>query len=432
MAKEKLTLVPSEKMDTNKKPDRNEDSLIRMSAVARQHMGFDKKVEVHVDTTSAEKRMKSSMLLDIFQAFADDIKALKAQGYTADDLKKVGFVTTKTFRRITGSQAKTPKKNIWISDEPDHTVVGADPEFLLFDKNGKIVRANNVLAHVGDLGCDGAMAEIRPKPAISPADLVTNMKAVFTDSKHIGKIKDFLWMAGCYYRDQVRDYPIGGHIHIGNPVQVAQMSTSDREVIFKVINKILDELIAIPMVKIDGAELGRARRTECSMGKYGYFGEWRMCNGRLEYRTLSGMWLMHPKLAECVVGATKAVTDECFRMLADKNYSTTFALPQKHRNASLWHPGFSGWSESQMAKAMGCVRPSSEMIEWLHTSSATNITLAYLRKWYSAMKKLSTYKKYSAQIDGLFEILKNNTKAFHDYDKEIQSNWLKGRPFIGE
>lgn len=431
MSKSKLILVPSTKMDSNKKPDRNEHMLVRMSAVTRQAMGFESKVEVFADDDT-EKRMKSAMLLDIFHAFADDIKKLKDEGFTPEELRRVGFVTTKTFQRITGAKDNRPHKNIWISDKPDNTIVGADPEFLLFNANGGVVRANNVLSYQGPLGCDGAMAEIRPKPAMTALELVDNMRSILKSDKNVPAIKDYRWMAGCYYQDEQRDYPLGGHIHIGNPVQIAQLSTKQREGIFSVMNKILDELIAIPMVKIDGAELGRARRTECKMGKYGYFGEWRPCNGRLEWRTLSGMWLMHPKLAECVIGASKAVTDEIFKILAENGFKPAFALPQKFEGECLWNPKFSGWGQMPLAKEMDCIRSSADMIELLHKSSANKITVPFLKNWYARMRKLTTYGRYSKEIDGLYEILKNNTKTFHEFDKEIKANWLGGRKFIGE
>jgi hypothetical protein len=70
------------------------------------------------------------------------------------------------------------------------------------------------------------------------------------------------------------------------------------------------------------------------------------------------------------------------------------------------------------------------MIELLHKSAATKITLAYLKAWYGRMRKLSTYSQYAYYIDGLYEILKNNTKAFADFDKKIQSNWLGGASFL--
>jgi hypothetical protein len=432
MSREKLILVPSERMDGNRKEDRNENGLVRMSKKARNRMGFEDSVEVYPATTDTQKRMKGTMLLKIFHAFSADLKELRADGYTDEELSRVGFVTTKTYRKVTGGSQAKHNKNIWISDTIHDTVVGADPEFLLFDANGDVVRANNVLGYQGQLGCDGAMAEVRPDPAITPEGLVENILTILSNTAITNPIQDLRWTAGVYFKDHRRDYPIGGHIHIGNPTQVARIDLRKRELFFKSFNKIMDELLAIPMIKIDGATLGRARRTECSMGKYGYFGEMRVHNGRLEHRTLSGMWLMHPTLTLCVIGTAKAIIDEVFRRAADQKFSMGYLFPNEFKGAHVWHTSFDQWREIPLCRDMGCVMHSRDMIEWLHKSNAQRITGKYLRTWYNKMKKLSTYATYAQYIDGLFEILKNNTKTFHDFDARLQRNWLEKRKFIGE
>lgn len=429
MAKEKLILLPSEKMDGNKKEGRNEHGLVRMSKAVRSNMGFEDKVEVYPATKSTTQRMKGAMLLDIFQAFSADLKKAREEGLTDAELHRVGFVSTKTFNKITG-KSTGKAKNIWITNDIADTIIGADPEFLLFDHDDSVVRANNVMGYNGPIGCDGAMAEVRPKPSISPEGLVENIRDLFADNSLTNSIKDYKWLAGCYYKDQARDYPIGGHIHIGNPIRIQRISTDRRTDFFKGFNKVLDELLAIPLIKIDGADLGRARRTECTMGKFGYFGEFRLCNGRLEHRTLSGMWLMHPTLATMVFGTAKAIIDEVYRHVADKDYNQNYMFPQSLRRCQVWSAGFDQWAEIPLVKDLGCTLNSRDMIELLHKSSATKISKKFLATWYSRMKRLSTYKQYSKYIDGLYEVLKNTTRSFQDYDKELQRNWLQGAKFL--
>lgn len=432
MAREDLILVPSKLMDKNKKPDRNENGLVRMSKSARTNMGFSEDmVELYPKTESTDLRMKGSMLLSIFHAFSSDIKELRASGYTDEELRRVGFVTTKTYNKITGG-SKAKKRNIWISSTINDTVIGADPEFLLFDSDGNVVRANNVMGHQGKLGCDGAMAEVRPDPAINPAGLVENIRVVLSNDKLTSSIMPYKWVATCYHRDNQRDYPVGGHIHIGNPQRVARIDLRQRELFFKSFNKIMDEKLAIPMIKIDGASLGKARRCDCSMGKFGYFGEMRVHNGRLEHRTLSGMWLMHPTLTECVVGTAKAIIDEVFSRAADNKFDMNYLFPDEMKGKQVWHQSFSDWSRIPLVRDMNCTLSSGDMIEWLHKSNATRITAKYLTSWRSDMRQLSTYSKYARYIEGLFEILKNKTDSFHKYDRDLKRNWLEGVKFIGE
>jgi hypothetical protein len=429
MVKQELILVPSEKMDSNRKEGRNENGLVRMSKAARTSMGFEDEVEVYPKGNDAAVN-KGSLLLRIFQAYSSDIKGVKDDGFSTEDLKHTGFVTTKTYNRITGGKSnRKPTKNIWITDGIADTIIGADPEFLLFDTDGSIIRANNVMGKQGHIGSDGAMAEVRPKPSSTPEGLVENIRTIFSDKRLTEYIRPYNWMAGCYYKDSVRDYPIGGHIHIGNPIRIAKIQTDKRTNFFKSFNKILDELLAIPMIKIDGAELGRARRTECSMGKFGYFGEFRLCNGRLEHRTLSGMWLMHPTLATMVFGVAKTIIDEIYRRVADTKYDLKYMFPI-NTNERVWAPDFDRWGEIPLVKDLNCTLSSAKMIEMLHSSSAKQISNKFLSNWYARMRKLSTYKQYAKYVDGLYEILKNNTKSFQDYDKRLQSNWLEDKPFI--
>ena len=430
MAREKLILIPSEKMDLNKKEDRNEHGLVRMSKVARDSLGFDRSVEIYPDTNNTEKRVGGAMLLDIFQAFSEDIKKARADGISDADLKRVGFVTTKTFQKVTGSEDRIPQKSIWITKDVNDTVIGADPEFILFDNDGNVVRANNVLSHTGLIGSDGAMAEIRPKPAISPEGLVENIRVLLADDNHVKNIKPFQWLAGCYYKDHNRDYPIGGHIHIGNPIQVARIEMERRVDLFKSFNKILDELLSIPMTKIDGTVSGRARRTECTMGKYGYFGEFRMCNGRLEHRTLSGMWLMHPDLSTLVLGTAKAIIDEVYRHVADKDFDLEYMFPRKLRGNNVWTEDFNHWGEIPLVNDIGCTLSSKAMIDYLHKSDANKISPKFLKTWLERMKRLSTYKMYAKYIDGLHDVLKNGVKTFQNCNKSLQKNWLEGAKFL--
>ena len=428
MGKQKLILIPSIRMDSNKKDDRNENGLVRMSKVSRDIMGFKNKVELYPNS-SAEDRLRGSVLLDIFHAFSSDIEEARTSGISEEELSRVGFVTTKTYNRILGAGNKKPN-TIWITEDINDTVVGADPEFLLFDKNNRVVRANSVLSFTSPIGCDGAMAEIRPKPAISPEEIMDNILTLLTNKGYTDPIKDFSWMAGCYYKDDIRDYPIGGHIHIGNPVKVAEIPMEKRMGLFKSLNKILDELLAIPMIKIDGDDLGRARRTESAMGKYGFFGEFRPHQGRLEYRTLSGMWLMHPKLTKMVFGVTKAIVDEVYRHIANKDFNLEYMFPKFLEKEKIWSPGFDGWDKIPLVNDIGCVCNSDIMINTLNTSSASKITAKFLNSWFSRMKKLSTYKMYSEYIDELYEVLKNKPSVFQKCNKNIQNNWLEGAEFL--
>jgi hypothetical protein len=414
-------------MDKNKKENRNENNLIRMSKKARQFMQFNEdQVEVWSVGTTATERKSNAILLNIFQAYSDDLKTIKDKSV---DTNRIGFVTTKVWRKITSGK---DEQNIWVSTGVHDTVIGADPEFLLFDEKGNVVRANNVMSKVGVLGCDGAMAEIRPEPSISPEGLIKNIKSVFSNKKLTNPITKYDWVAGCYYRDDSRDYPMGGHIHIGNPLKVARMTLNKREIFFNVLNKIMDELLSIPCIRLDN-DMGNKRRTQCQMsntGGWGYFGEWRTCDGRLEHRTLSGMWLMHPSLAKCVVGTAKAISDDVFKRWASKNFSHEYIVPKKYANFSRDKAAsFNDWRSFTVCEDTDTCMSSKELKAILNQSKSSDIDKTYLSNWHNKMRRLSTYNKYSKYIDGLKEILTVPITEVNKWNRNIKENWLDGKKF---
>ncbi len=434
MSRQKLILLASDKMDSNKKEDRNEDGLVRMSAKTREYMNFsDDSVEVYKSGNGSR-----SQLLEIFHAFGSDLKKLKgitdSGALSPEDKIRVGFVTTRTLNQVNGGNVKQAK-DIWISDTISNVVMGSDPEFLLLNRDdNRIMRANEFLSRSGELASDGAMAEIRPKPAITAEEHIHNIRKLFKSHKAVDNIKDYKWLCACYHIDNDRDYPVGGHIHVGNPIKIAKWNTENKNAFFRVFNKILDELLAVPLTKLDGSEPGKNRRTNCRMsndGGYGYFGEWRNCNGRLEHRTLSGMWLLHPSVAKATLGTAKAIIDEVLRLVAHNKYSKEYmCLFPKGKN--IWQKGFNGWKDIQLAKDMKCISSSDKIINLLNESNPNEINAVYLKKWLSTMKSLSTYKDNSNNITGLYEILKIPAEQLHKWDREIQKNWLMNKKFMVE
>lgn len=437
--KQNLILVVSDSMNTNKKPDRNEHALVRMSAGARNSFALaDPDIQVSCKTQSS--------VLKVHKAFSADIKKLKKEGLSLAELKRVGFVTKDTFQKLTTSNRSILKSNVFIgkpekpkkpAKAPFEMLIGADPEFLLFDNDGNVVRANNVLPKPGPIGSDGAMIEIRPDPTQCPSKLVTNMKGIFANNQLTNSIKDYAWKAAIYHKDAQRDYPVGGHIHLGNPPGMGKFISGDsKSYLFAVFNKIMDELLAIPLIKLDGSDLGKSRRSDCQMAMgndgYGFYGEWRSCNGRLEHRTLSGLWLMHPVVAECVLGAAKAIAEEMYKMAYEEDFTRKL---YKHPDINLgnhkmlYRPEFDDWSSITLTAALNCTKSSSFMASTLNTSKTKSITKAYLKGWYAQMKRLSTYRKYSKQIDKLYAILCMPRKNVTDVGFNLKTNWLEGKRF---
>lgn len=428
----KLILVVSESMNTNKKPDRNEHALIRCSGPVRKALSLSGPI-INIEGEKGEVDLK------IHQAFSKDLVELKNSGkFDSDQLNRICFVTSEVFKRLSNNGTVDHLCVNFGMPKPKKILVGADPEFLLFDHEGNVVHANNHLPKNGLIGSDGAMMEVRPKPYDDPIKVVRSIRDILADEDLTDRILKFNWKAEVYYKNTQRDYPVGGHIHIGNPTGISRLSTSERDYLFAVINKIIDELLAVPMIKLDGKIPGSARRTSCMYvpdgnAGFGFFGGWRPCDGHLEHRTLSGLWLMHPTLSYFVLGVAKAIGEASYNFVVSEGFSVeTFVNPSvavgQHKR--LYQDDCHDWKSNKLASSLGCVQNSSVLRSLLHESDTGKITKTYLKNWYDIMRSLPTYSKYAECIDGLYTVLKTQVSTLgKNVGTDLKRNWLEGREF---
>jgi len=440
--KNQLVLVISKKMDSNQSSGRNENQLIRIGEKARASLGLsnDKSVELWPDSNASKDRINRSRLLQIFQAYSADLKGLNESNMSREEYNRIGFVTTKTFKYICCS-SKEKGANIWISDTIEDTVIGADPEFILVDSNGLAQYASNVegLAHEGRLGSDGPLAELRPDPEISIKSFINNIKDLLTNDSARQCIEPYDWIAGCYFADgdnryENRAYAVGGHAHIGTPTQVFENLCRDNRTsiaLFSCLQRVLDEYISIPMLKIEGKEAEISRR-----GHYGYYGDHKTDHGRLEFRSLSGFWLAHPKLAEAVIGSVKAVSHAFFKIIEESNYNNNLFLTTTMEKADIHGPSFhffgndfEGWSEIKITKALKATKTSSAMKAILNHGEI-NFTRNQIENMKRKFMSLSTYRKYSEYIDMFMEITSLTTNDLKKIDCNLKHTWIGNKKFI--
>ncbi|BCJ85734.1 putative amidoligase domain-containing protein [Effusibacillus dendaii] len=182
----------------------------------------------------------------------------------------------------------------WMEEEESDPVssftMGADLEFMLKNREGKMVLASKFLPRQGSVGCDALsirrdgtrfpLAEIRPEPDSSPLHLVKNIEETLLEARQLLP-RRLLWLAGSM---PFRNYGIGGHIHFSN------LPLSSRLV------KALDNYLALPIAMIENPQTSAKRRP-----KYGFLGDIRLKSyGGWEYRTLSS-WLVSPTVTTAVL-----------------------------------------------------------------------------------------------------------------------------------
>lgn len=435
--KTKLLLVVSERMDTNERKGRYEDKLIRMSQKARDFLGLsdDKVVELW-PSGSTRKKIARSKTLAIFKAYSSDIKKLRYEGMPKEDMVRVGFVTSRTFDYICGQEQP---EDIWLADTIEETIIGGDPEFLLTITDNRAQYAGYISGFFGDgidqLDSDGPLAELRPDPEVKVENFVNNIQKLLTTHRKVEKISNYNWVGGCYYNminadtKKQKDWVIGGHIHIGTPLKIADKMLQDqqfRKNTHAIIQKILDEYVTIPMMKVEGVKDSCKRR-----GYYGKYGEKRLKGvnkERLEFRSLSGHWLTHPKLANAVLGTVKAVSHAIFRNIEEDESAIVT------KNNLLDENIFNNsndlvWGNIELVSKYGATRTNTEMRKILHEGQI-NFSKSFVNKIKKNLRGLNTYSDYKDHIDTFCEVISQPDEKLFKQEKDLKKTWIENQDFI--
>jgi len=248
--------------------------------------------------------------------------------------------------------------------------IGADPEFFITSKEGKIIESSKVIPKGGlsldssTSKCtrDGVQAELNPRPKSCRQGAATTYMNMFKslatnlNTKKVNMCSDSMIhlsqeeldelskesrVFGCepsrnYYTGKksvisanpsVYGYrSAGGHIHLGYNNYDNLHACMKKE--YKLIIKILDLVLGNTCVMIDRDENQVERRTV-----YGRAGEYRLPSHGIEYRTLSNFWLRSYQLMSMVYGFARlglciaysiydderkpSVKKSCFREILD-------------------------------------------------------------------------------------------------------------------
>ena len=437
--KKQLILIPSHRMDSNTKKGRYEDKLIRIGAKARANLGLNDEKEVELwPSTSDMDRISRSRVLTIFKAFSADLKEAKNAGLSPNEYNRVGFVTTNTFDYIC-HQGVNSKTDIWIAQSIEDTVIGGDPEFVLLTKDNKVKYAASVanFDYNGKLASDGPLAEIRPDPAVTVENFVNNIQEILCNHPRCKNINKYKWISGCCWlgegedhNNDRREWPIGGHIHIGTPAIVHKHwndsdDTTLQDSFYIVLTKVLDELLAIPIMKIDTKNESIKRRLH-----YGTYGSYHTDHGRLEYRTLSGTWLAHPRLATIVLGTAKAIIDSFFYLWESSEFDIKFlAGGYNPENVDFFDSDFNKWDRMEITRILRATRTSKEMVAILNKYKMS-YTKKYIRELKSTLRNLPAYRTYSNYIDTFIELISLPYRKLRRIDRNLKNTWVSGKEFI--
>jgi len=241
--------------------------------------------------------------------------------------------------------------------------IGADPEFVVYDKNGKLTSATTILPENGknnrialkNNACmfyDNVQLEVNVSPATSAEELINNFRSLFYEvSRKIGSYTFAPQASATFPEDQLKHpdakvfgcdpefcayklEPIqaptskdgfrsaGGHIHLGQekgetPLNIPMgpdSDSSDRDAGRFSVIRMMDLIVGLPGVILDKDPTSCARRK-----LYGAPGSHRVKPYGAEYRSMGNFWLAKPSLVSLIFSlsyqAVQSVVDGKYREL---------------------------------------------------------------------------------------------------------------------
>lgn len=421
--KHKLILHISARMSSNKMQDRNEHSLIRMGAKARKYLSLqdEPRVELWPDT-NVKSRINKSKMVTIFKAYSDELKSLKRQCRNEDEFLRSCFVTETTFKYICGSM-EDGSNSIWLADTIEDTVIGSDPEFMLIDERDRLVRGDNIIDYYGELGSDGPLVELRPPPVVDVHDVTKHIFRLLSTGNNAKKISDYNCIAGCFFKGEA----IGGHIHIGTPSHMANEKSGFKHKVFSSMARILDEYIAMPMLKLDAIDQTKNRREE-----YGYIGDIRNEHDRLEYRVLSGTWLAHPVIIGALFGAIKAVTDSVFKFIEHADYDEDKIFGGSLGD-NIDYSDDIAWEELPLMREFKAIMSHKELEDKINKCGDIDYldTKTYITTLKNKFKRLTGYNNFKTEISNFIDIVSLPADVLRSHNVNLKETWLEKKDFVG-
>lgn len=210
-----------------------------------------------------------------------------------DSREKQLYVSDKTFAKIKKSR------------ETLKLTVGCDPEFVLInEKDGSVFQASRIWSYRGEIGSDGPLAELRPRPAKHEDELTENIKELILGVGRRLEGKGIRAEA----HSCINNMALGFHVHIGLPRQVLDFQAKGAYKFVQRFVQALDFFVGIPTMALEDDNIRRL-----GDGAYGKPSDFRTSPDTLEYRTPGGFYLRHPDYTRGLLGLSLCVAEQILR-----------------------------------------------------------------------------------------------------------------------
>jgi len=280
-----------------------EDRLIRIPGVLREEFGLSPGLFLCLKDKSG-----NPISLQVSKSYKKDVEEDDTCIYVSQDTYELLNV-----ERIEGIKPA------------DDILIGCDPEFFLIDKSTNTnVSASHFFPHYGDVGSDGGLAELRPRPSTKETELSGNIGGLMKKAfDHIyGRVlfrqRNIHMIAASHWNNAAAGY----HVHFGLP-QFLLRSTPETRLLLAYIVNILDYYVGIPAILPEGSE--DCKRRSVRFSRYGKPGDHRYDLMTLEYRVPGGHLLRHPILSSGILAISIVVMKDILSRL--RAYTNDFTKP---------------------------------------------------------------------------------------------------------
>lgn len=279
------------------------DDTIRLGKKTREKIvsGVNTHLEVWTDPFA------NSCLYKVKQAFSRDLARFPK------DRREIAFVSKNVYDKHVDNDG-------YINLSPRKTTcIGSDPEFAIFVKSESgdevLIHAADILAFESAIGSDGPLGELRANPGLTPEEHVNNLGELINDiygkldpNEYKCRIFPYMrsdWTHLAEYKNKNISekntiLTCGGHIHFG-----LTQKTKCGGCINPIIINIIDRLIPVCMHRVD-RDMSFKRIND---GGYGCLADYKDNSLSLEYRGLSGTWLLYKDLATIVLSVANSLVE---------------------------------------------------------------------------------------------------------------------------
>lgn len=362
----------------------NENGMLRIPKALKTRLGFQNSQRLQMTASDGNQ-----VALQVGNAYQSD---------AADD-DGICYVTRQVFDLINIEDTEQYQVN-----PVEGITLGCDPEFFLVDsETKKVLRAYSFFRKWGEIGHDGILAELRPKPSLTPQGLTDNIYQLLCDTRTIlnsnvvhdpGRI---ILLAASGYEMATA----GFHLHFGLPRSILGRSNANLMLMQQIV-KVMDYYIGIPAIMLEG-ETDTKRRSNVFVN-YGKPSDFRLDNRTLEYRVAGGSLLRHPILTKGLIALGEVVTQDITSKvrLCTNDFRDLYWANREERVREMY-PNIISTND---AYGLMC-------------SPSLGAARTHLDGIYEGIKNMIGYEKRREEIDEFF----NHIFADIQYNNNIEYNW---------